>query len=58
MTELSRQNVRSAGPDGVKRAAGSFAALGELVRGSRAYRLSIGPDLAGLGDRIVERMEA
>jgi len=58
ITELSRQNLRSAGPEGIKRAAGSFAALGELVRGSRAFRLSIGPDLASLPDRIGQEMEA
>lgn len=58
ITELSRQNLRSAGAEGVKRAAGSFAALGELVRGSRTFRLSIGPDLASLHGRIVEEMEA
>lgn len=56
IAELARQNVRSHGPAGVSRARASFAALANLVAQSDCYGLSVGPDLGGLNDRLVERM--
>ncbi len=56
IAELTRQNVRSHGPAGVGRARASFAALANLVAQSDCYGLSVGPDLGGLYDCLVERM--
>lgn len=58
VAELSRQNVRTMGPAGLERARGSFAGVTALVRQSRCYRLSVGPQLDGLHDRVVELLGA
>ncbi|NQU75202.1 MAG: hypothetical protein HQ546_02670, partial [Planctomycetes bacterium] len=50
IAELARQNVRAASGLATARARESFAALAQLVRASRCYRLSVGPEL----DRLYE----
>jgi len=52
VTMLTRQNVRAADARAGGSAAQAFAAIGELVRQTPCYLLSVGPELATLGDRI------
>jgi hypothetical protein len=49
VTMLTRENVRAGGS-----AASAFAAMAELVRQTPCYRLSVGPDLSSLGDRLAQ----
>lgn len=49
LTEMTRQNVRALYGHAVETAGRSFEALGQLVTASRTVRLSVGPDLPGLG---------
>ena len=52
LTWLSRENVRARDTRATGPAGGTFAAVSRLVRHCALYRLSAGPDLTDLADRI------
>ena len=49
---LTRENIRASDPDSYPRASEAFGMLGELVRCTQTYRLSVGPEIESLYDVI------
>jgi DNA polymerase III delta prime subunit len=57
MSEMTRQNVRSAGGMALESAGGCFNVIGDLVTGCRTIRLSAGPDLSSIAGVLSRELE-